>query len=633
MEAFTLLQASTSLPLFNSPLKLLSPFKTSKCFNRNTLTSVKLLHPIRMSSLQATATQETVEVSEIDSQFVEIGYISSVHGLQGEVRVKPSTDFPELRFSEPGRRWLKQQLLGRETIKEVELVEGRGHHGQKSWIVKFNNIDKVEQAQQLVGSTILVLDEDRPELEEGDFYARDLVGLRVTLKETGEPVGTVVNVYDVGGRDLLQVKLDSSLEMIDKNGNLKSEAPLVWVPFVEAIVPHVDLDKREIIITPPKGLLELNVHSDERSKKERRQLEWKERKKFQKQLIAAKKKLSELEQKHVFDGLRYGEKAQRSLLADHIVDVNSQLLQVALQTIETPSDRWQLSKFLAVYDTEKTRHVFKVSKGCLVSEGVESTSSKIGERRSALISSGKVANIMVVEGTNTQNSDSEETDSLIQRLVQMENSQTTPLILICPDNTLDTFQSLMSDNDYFGFDPEKVWILEEEKLPAVNSSSGENKKHKILMKSPWEILQTPVGSGGVISLLSSHNILESLTALGIEYIEISSVDQRHVGGDNLLGLVDASEAHVGIKTFNGIDGVDDDFYLVFSINFATQLTKRVNQLTFVAVLRSNQYVELVDKEWVDIIPSSHNSYEFRSSIYACLEGCSNDKVCVMEVVD
>lgn len=33
-----------------------------------------------------------------------------------------------------------------------------------------------------MGSTILVLDEDRPELEEGDFYARDLVGMRVTLQ-------------------------------------------------------------------------------------------------------------------------------------------------------------------------------------------------------------------------------------------------------------------------------------------------------------------------------------------------------------------------------------------------------------------------------------------------------------------
>lgn len=81
-----------------------------------------------------------------------------------------------------------------------------------------------------------------------------------------------MNVFDNGGSDLLQVKLDSSLEIIDKNGNLKSKAPLVWVPFVEAIVPHVDMNTREMMITPPKGLLELNVRSDERSKKERRQL-------------------------------------------------------------------------------------------------------------------------------------------------------------------------------------------------------------------------------------------------------------------------------------------------------------------------------------------------------------------------
>ncbi|KAK9048162.1 hypothetical protein SSX86_032875 [Deinandra increscens subsp. villosa] len=637
MEGFTLLCASTSLstslPLLYSPVKFSAPFRNPKCFSQRTPISTKL-HPIRISSPHATATQETIEVGETEPQFVEIGYISSVHGLQGEVRVKPNTDFQEMRFSEPGKRWLKQQLLGKEVTQEVELLEGRGHHGQKSWIVKFNNVDKIEQAQQLVGSTILVLDENRPELDEGDFYARDLVGMRVTLKETGEPVGNVVNVFDVGGSDLLQVKLNSSLEMIDKNGNLKSEAPLVWIPFVEAIVPYVDLDKREMIITPPKGLLELNVRSDERSKKERRQLEWKERKKFQKQLIAAKKKLSEMEQKHVFDGLRYGEKAQRSLLADQIVDVNSQLLQVALQTIETPSDRWQLSEFLAAYNMEKARDVFKVSKGCLIGKDVEPTSSKIAERRSALISSGKVANILIVEGINVQKvSDSERTDSLIQRLTEMENCQTTPLILICPDNAIDTFQNLMANNDYFGFDPEKVWILEEENLPVVNSSPGEHKKHKILMKSPWEILQTPVGSGGVISLLSSHNILESLAAMSVEYIEISSVDQRHVGGENLLGLVDSSEGYVGIKTFNGIDGVDDDFYLVFSINFVKQLTNRVNKLTFHAALRSYQHVEMVDREWVDIIPSSHNSYDFRSSIYSCLEGCSFDKVCVLEVVD
>lgn len=89
-------------------------------------------------------------------------------------------------------------------------------------------------------------------------------------------MGTVVNVFDSGAGDLLQVMLNKSLELSDGTGKPKSDisasGPLVWIPFVEAIVPNVDMNKREMLITPPKGLLELNVRSDERSKKERRQI-------------------------------------------------------------------------------------------------------------------------------------------------------------------------------------------------------------------------------------------------------------------------------------------------------------------------------------------------------------------------
>jgi len=69
----------------------------------------------------------------------------------------------------------------------------------------------------------------------------------------------------------------------------------------------------------------------------------------------------------------------------------------------------------------------------------------------------------------------------------------------------------------------QVWFLEEEKIPVVSCSEEEGKRHKIMMKSPWEILQSPVGSGGVISLLSSVNIPENLSKMGVEYIEV-----RHV---------------------------------------------------------------------------------------------------------
>lgn len=90
-------------------------------------------------------------------------------------------------------------------------------------------------------------------------------------------MGTVINVFNNGANDLLQISLDSSFDVLDKNGKPKPEeieasGQLVLVPFVEAIVPDVDMNRREMHITPPKGLLELNLRFDDRSKKERRQL-------------------------------------------------------------------------------------------------------------------------------------------------------------------------------------------------------------------------------------------------------------------------------------------------------------------------------------------------------------------------
>lgn len=46
----------------------------------------------------ASAAEEIAETSSKDLDFVEIGYVSDVHGLEGEIRVKHNTDFPDLRF-------------------------------------------------------------------------------------------------------------------------------------------------------------------------------------------------------------------------------------------------------------------------------------------------------------------------------------------------------------------------------------------------------------------------------------------------------------------------------------------------------------------------------------------------------
>lgn len=90
-------------------------------------------------------------------------------------------------------------------------------------------------------------------------------------------MGTVVNVFNSGANDLLHVMLCSSVNLPDENGKARSAGTdvsghLVWIPFVQEIVPDVDMNRREMQVTPPKGLLELNLRIDERSKKERRQL-------------------------------------------------------------------------------------------------------------------------------------------------------------------------------------------------------------------------------------------------------------------------------------------------------------------------------------------------------------------------
>lgn len=171
---------------------------------------------------------------------------------------------------------MRTRVSGNEVISQVELTAGRDHPGQNSWIISLRGIDTVDQAKQIVGSTLLVKEEDKPELEEGEFYTSDLVGMRVVLKESGRLVGVVVNVVNYGASDLLQVMLNSTNEKVDYSNSstpdIGASGQVVWVPFVEAIVPEVDMDKREMCITPPKGLLELNLRTDLRTKKERHQL-------------------------------------------------------------------------------------------------------------------------------------------------------------------------------------------------------------------------------------------------------------------------------------------------------------------------------------------------------------------------
>ncbi len=167
-----------------------------------------------------------------------IGKIVAPHGLRGEVRVNPSSDFPE-RFIDPGERWLQ---IEKEEPKKIHLVKGRQIPGKSIYVISFLGINDREQAKLLVGKKLLVKSTQRPKLKKGEFHLLDLVGLQVKLKANEEVIGEVTNLT-TAGNDLLEVKL--------------LEGKKVLIPFVKEIVPEIEIQKGWLTISPPKGLLDL----------------------------------------------------------------------------------------------------------------------------------------------------------------------------------------------------------------------------------------------------------------------------------------------------------------------------------------------------------------------------------------
>lgn len=178
------------------------------------------------------------------SDFLEVGRIVGVQGLKGEVRVYPSSDFPE-RFTEPGRRWLRR--AGQTEPQPVELKAGRYLAGKGLYVVQLAEINDRTQAEALRDSTLLVLASDRPHLEDDEFHVPDLIGLMVVDQSTQVPIGTVIGVIPAGN-DLLEVQRSDT--------PADQKPATVLIPFVKEIVPIVDLAQRRIEVNPPKGLLE-----------------------------------------------------------------------------------------------------------------------------------------------------------------------------------------------------------------------------------------------------------------------------------------------------------------------------------------------------------------------------------------
>ena len=162
-----------------------------------------------------------------------VGVIGRPHGVRGEVAVELRTDEPERRFA-PG-----QVLRDEGGTRPFTVQSVRDHSGRL--LVRFAEVVNRETAEAVRGTLLIaaVEPEERP-LEPEEFYDRQLIGLQVRRAD-GVVVGTVNSVLHLPSQEVLEVETAIGPRM---------------VPFVTALVPHIDLEACCLTVADVAGLLD-----------------------------------------------------------------------------------------------------------------------------------------------------------------------------------------------------------------------------------------------------------------------------------------------------------------------------------------------------------------------------------------
>lgn len=183
---------------------------------------------------------------------VLVARIGKPHGIRGEVTLQVFTDAPDIRFAQ-GEKLSIEEFSPSAPIARLapagELTVAHSRWNKKILVVKFEEITTRNDAE-LFRDWRLTFNSEEAAEDEG-IYEHDVLDLPVYLLSdvpegelpSADPVATVIGLQTLPTQDLLIVKLANGSEAM--------------IPFVEEIVPEIDLDEGFILIDPPAGLLEL----------------------------------------------------------------------------------------------------------------------------------------------------------------------------------------------------------------------------------------------------------------------------------------------------------------------------------------------------------------------------------------
>ena len=175
---------------------------------------------------------------DASGDWVTLAVVIKTQGRRGEVAVDPRTNVPD-RF----RQKMQLSALSKDNVRRAVTIEDLWPH--KSFLVlKFEGVETMTDAEALIGAELQVPLNERATLEPGWTYLSDLVGC--TVFDGAKEIGEVEDVqFGAGEAPLLVVKSGSKLPY--------------EIPFAEAFLEKLDLERKQVRMKLPEGLLEVNA--------------------------------------------------------------------------------------------------------------------------------------------------------------------------------------------------------------------------------------------------------------------------------------------------------------------------------------------------------------------------------------
>ena len=168
-------------------------------------------------------------------QLLQVGVISSTHGVRGEVKVFPTTDdtrrFKKLKsvILDTGRGYLTLEVEGVKFFKQFAILKFKG----------FDNMNDVERFRQ---KSLYVTRKNAVRLSRNEYFVADLIDIAV-FDENDQELGVLTDVITTGANDVYEIKMKDGKELL--------------LPAIKQCILNVDVENRKMTVHVLEGLLDL----------------------------------------------------------------------------------------------------------------------------------------------------------------------------------------------------------------------------------------------------------------------------------------------------------------------------------------------------------------------------------------